>query len=85
MMGDELVPIEVWGTAQYGLLHPPPVEDEGVTREQAEKRANEGYMCTPIRRRVVMIDGVEYGSAWMRVPTAAQRVENPKWPEEVAL
>lgn len=81
-----LEPVEEWGTAQYGLIHVAPPENEGVTRERAERLADDPHsLSTPIRRRVLVIDGVTYSTPWVRVPTAAQRVDHPDWPEEVEL
>jgi hypothetical protein len=83
----EVTIVEQWGVAQYGLLHAPSVDQRFDTQEEANAYCDDKdwVKSTPVRRRAVTIDGVEYGSAWFRVPTEQQRAKHPAWPAEVVL
>lgn len=87
MTATDLTPREQWGVAQYGLLHAASVDQRFDTQEEANAYCDDKdwVKSTPTRRRIVVVDGIEYASEWVRVPTAAQRAAHPGWPAEVSL
>ena len=77
-----------WAVAQYGLLHvaAPEIRKPPHSKRSATEAADrEHSLVTPISRKVVVIDGETFGTAWVRKPTAKQLVEHPNWPKEVPL
>lgn len=83
---------EEWAEIPYGVLgHRGPSSSERFASKAelfASKKYGEDddpYGITPARCEVVTIDGREYRSRWVLVPTAGQLREHPQWPVELEL
>jgi hypothetical protein len=81
-----------WCEIPYGVLgHRGPMSSERFLTKEALLAANghteesEPDGWTPARADIVTIDGREYRSRWILVPTHAQLAAHPKWPAELEL
>ncbi len=83
---------EEWCEIPYGVLgHRGPMSDRrfptkaDLLRGTSSSEDDDPYGWTPARCEVVTIDGREYRSRWVLVPTAGQLREHPQWPTELEL
>jgi hypothetical protein len=78
---EEPVPLEQWGTMEYGVFTPTGRPAE--SREDAERSADASYKTTPVVRKLITIDGEEFATEWKRRPTEKQFEEHPEWREQL--